>query len=441
MKRLSIPVFFCVFALLLAWSGSPGFAVKPGFDEELADIREEISLLNLLRGLYLTTDQIDRLSALAKKAKNLRDGARAEFDAKRSEIISSFSELRDSLFLAPGQEKVQQDRASNLDKRFKDTTGGIQDAVAAMEDEAAQVLTSAQLAIVSDFKPCLIPPKDLRNPVRVGQAAGDAGKLGVVADLIHRCPEDMWATRGFRLLDTLVTRFQEESGAMTPAMQEDLRSRLKAIAKKIRGLKKVDYALQRPQISEELLVINPQKALKHGHRKTGKIAQFLLSDAAERVLPRWKAASAAQPAHEPIDLEETDGPGDRDNLREKGEKALKQLTRLHKERRGKAGLPDQARFLAPVQQALNRGLLPEIVRELVKAGDQLTMAGGSPALAKAWQVIIRLINRASGLPLLHKEHDPFGFAAEFSTLQQEKNPDTSCQRLQGLAQSLLKFVE
>ena len=441
MNRIFTPLLLAALALGLLAPTVTVHGAKPVHDEELADLREEISLLNLLRGLYLSADQVGRLAVLAGKAQALRDQGRALFDARRGEMISAFSGLRDALFLPPGQEKAAQDTASRLDKAFKDEVGRIQDGVAALEGEAAAVLTSAQLAIIDDFKPCLIPPKDLRNPVRVGQAAGDAGKLGITADLIHRCPDDLWLTRGSRLLDTLVTRFQEEAGEMTPAMRDDLRTRLTSIAERIRGMKKVDYALQRPKISEELLLINPKKALKHGHRQTGKIAQFLLSDAAGRVFPRWKTAAAAFPAVEPVDLDDGENPLSQADLRDKGEKAIRQLTRLYRERRGQAGLPDQARFLAPVRKALDGGRLPEIARELTKAADQLTLAGGSPGLAKAWQVIIRLVNRAGGLPLLNRQHDPFGFAAEFEASQREQNPEIACQHFQGLAQSLLNFLE
>ena len=41
------------------------------------------------------------------------------------------------------------------------------------QDEMKGVLNGNQLALIDTFKPCIISPHDVRNPVHIGQASGD----------------------------------------------------------------------------------------------------------------------------------------------------------------------------------------------------------------------------------------------------------------------------
>jgi len=56
------------------------------------------------------------------------------------------------------------------------------DKIAKLEEEVEGILSSAQFSIVEDFKPCLILPKSLQDPLRVGQANDAGGKLVKVVE-------------------------------------------------------------------------------------------------------------------------------------------------------------------------------------------------------------------------------------------------------------------
>ncbi|MBF0500531.1 MAG: hypothetical protein HQM09_10385 [Candidatus Riflebacteria bacterium] len=414
---------------------------KPAYDDELIEIREDISLLNLLRGLYLSPTQIDGLIDMANKAKSLRDNGKAQFQGVRADMVKSFANLRDSLFLSPGNEKKAQDAASAFDKNQKDGVGKIQDGIALLEEAATGILSSAQQAIVENFKPCLIPPKDLRNPVRVGQAAGELGILGKVADLIHAAPNDLWRVHGESLLNKITSHMEQESGEMNSVMRDDTRKRLGVIAGEIRGLSDVDFTLRREKLAQELQLINPQKALHHGHRKTGPVAQFLLSDTAAELLPRWKKAIAALPkAASAIEDDAADDMAVDADIRKKGEQAIKSLTNMYNARRKTGRLPEVKAFLAPVHKSVDSGNLREMVVAFTGAAEKLTSVSTGIDLTRIWKQIVRLTNRVSELPLLNREYDPFGFAADFEIAQNETDPDKACHHLQSIAQNMQKFL-
>ena len=72
----------------------------------------------------------------------------------------------------------------------------VRQAVQSLETRLNQVLTPEQVQVVKNFTPCLNPPKDLRDPVRAGQAAAHGG-LEKRLRRLRTIPEDKWqAHRG-----------------------------------------------------------------------------------------------------------------------------------------------------------------------------------------------------------------------------------------------------
>ncbi|NLI75707.1 MAG: hypothetical protein GX442_04605 [Candidatus Riflebacteria bacterium] len=424
---------------LLAASPAPA---KPLDIKELQDIREEISLLNLLRGLYLSKDQVQKLMGMAQKLQALRQDLLGQIEADRTGVLGTFGGLRDALYEAPGQEKAAQEKASALDERFKEGKGALDDETWRLEREAETVLTAAQRAVIEGFKPCLIPPRDLKNPVRVGQAAAEAGILGKIADLIHAAPADLWQERGGRLLARLTDKLEEESGTMTPATKGDLHKRLAATAASIRALSDVDYNLRREDLAREMLLINPREALKHGHHKVGKIGQFLLSEAAARVLPRWIKAMDKMGTPPACDTEADGegGPGGKDfSLAEAGAKALDQLQRMFRKRDGRQKLGAFPEFAAPVKAAIEAGDADKTLEALLACCDRLIPLGSGPDLTRAMLQLARTTARRKNLPLFNPKQDPFGLAEELKAVQDAPDTPEACAKARSLAGLAARF--
>jgi hypothetical protein len=380
--------------------------------DELEEIRQEISLLNLLRGLYLSKEQVQKLVGLSSKAGALRQSARDQFLPRQTEIIAAFSHLRDTLYLEPGREKEAQTKAQDFSNQIKDATGNLSDKVSAIEEEALAVLSSSQQQIVADFKPCLVPPKDLRNPVRVGQAGAESGPLLKLTAMIHAVPADLWAKRGAGLLDKMAAKQEAEAGAMSADMKSDIRRRLAAIAEKIRALSDVDYALKSEQLAAELLLIDPQKALKHGHKKTGDIARWFLSDCAATVLPKWLTALDSTPTSAGAEFADEDDPNAAVSLKEAGAKALMTLSKLHRQRSREKSVPAYESLAQPIQRAIAANDPSALIKAAFAAFSQLAEIRADKPVIRALAQTARHAAKSTGLPLLHPQHDPFGLAAD-----------------------------
>jgi len=279
MKKLLI---ILALALLLPVST---LRAADNYIDKMGDLVEEISLLNVLRGIYLNEQQARRIAELALEAEKLRSDARAEVE--KLSALPAFSQLRDELYTALAENPpAVRAKVVELDNKAHQITGDVLHKIALMEDEIKTILSHGQQNIFWSFVPCIVPEVDFENPVRTGQAAASS-RLMPACELIRTTSEEMWKKHGQAYLDHILKVIEQDAGKMTEDTREDLRRRLVKHARKIRKMKEADYMINRDKLAEELLLINREHTMRSGFRITGKIARFFLSSAAARVMPKW----------------------------------------------------------------------------------------------------------------------------------------------------------
>jgi len=405
--------------------------------KELEEIREEISLLNLLRGLYLSKEQAKKIFEVTKKAQEIRENSIKMFEADKAGILSTFEHLRDALYEPIGKEKEAQGKAQTLNERLKEAHGKLQDKIAELEDEVEEILSSAQASIVEDFQPCLIPPKSLKDPLRVGQANDAGGKLAKVAELIFAAPDDVWKERGNYLLDRIAQELEEETGEATAGMKTSMRNQLSLIASKIRNCSEVDFNLKKKNLGDELLLINPKKVLKHGHKPTGKIAKWFLSPTAFKVLPQWiKTLENPQPAA--VDIEYEDEFSENQKGQPMGEKVINMLKKLYRKRENVKGLPPLQSVLEPVKAAVEKKDIEKLLPAVLAALDPLLEMQPDAECVRLLDRIAHLTAKAVGLPLLKPNHDPYGFVADLKKFRQADFRE-GCKGIRALIDKISRF--
>lgn len=253
--------------------------------DEMGELVEEISLLNVLRGLYLTEVQAKEICRLALEAEKVRQQAAEEI--KQLDSIPAMTQLRDELFAALAEDPPRiRDRVVELDNTAHEITGKALDKMARMEDEIKKILSPGQHDIFWEFVPCIVPEVDFENPVRTGQAAASS-RLMPALELVRNTPQNMWEKHGQGFVDHILKITENEAGKMTADVREDLRRRLVKHCWKIRSMKEADFMINKDKLAEELLLINREHTQRSGYRTTGKIARFFLSPAAARVMPKW----------------------------------------------------------------------------------------------------------------------------------------------------------
>jgi|GEM_PF-4110490 len=133
---------------------------------------EEIRCLNLLTTMYLTKEQKNKLISLSEQAEQAKSQTLATNMKNLPELNSSLAALKRELQKGPELNCI-------LYRRYKKVVSILDNAkfeeikqIGKLSKQVEQVLTDNQKFMVREYKPCVIPLKNLANPQRVGQVDG-----------------------------------------------------------------------------------------------------------------------------------------------------------------------------------------------------------------------------------------------------------------------------
>jgi hypothetical protein len=177
-----------VSTLILALSAGGVYGeVSPRLDREMGvlaeakEMQREINIHNLYNGLHFDLPQMQRILSLAREAEDLRGSLFDRESGRISQIRKIYGEILDvvrrgepispSLEAMGGLMEIAQKR---LRKKYFV-------AMEALEKRVWQVLTPAQREVFRTYEPCLIPPRNIKDPVRVGQAQTYEGEAEILA--------------------------------------------------------------------------------------------------------------------------------------------------------------------------------------------------------------------------------------------------------------------
>ncbi len=128
---------------------------------------------------------------------------------------------------------------------------------ATMERELEQVLTSGQEEVVRDFKPCLIPPKSLGDPVRVGQANNPTGALRWL-ERARRAPRSFLD----EVIDEGLAFEARHLGPLSPDQHEARRQKLREIALEAAAMDDFTFELDKAGLAERVQRQDRELALR-----------------------------------------------------------------------------------------------------------------------------------------------------------------------------------
>lgn len=271
--------------------------------DENGELLREINVLNLINGLNLTEDQAGELLRHAKDAKAIRDSERSEYDSVKNDLRAALTSLRDGLYgrdSRPSQEIER--RAAELHRsvlRRMEETG---ERLRRVEERVAAALTAGQAEIVRNFKPCLIPPKNLKNPVKAGQAF-DSSRAERALEMARSAPEARYVNARHRIVDGHLERMEKHLGRMSEAERGAKAALLLETFDRARGMSDEEFALNRRDLA---LQIDPdgtgreRRELRNGTRferprmGPGRIGWLLLDEKAIPILEKWLQSSQRQ---------------------------------------------------------------------------------------------------------------------------------------------------
>ena len=142
-------------------------------DPRLQQVQQSIKSINLINGLNLTVKQMEGLKELARQTDNLHKAAVME--AKRAEgealvVLENFYEkLKKNV--VPGRQSKH--IIHRVEHPFKQVSATFNEQMASKVAEAKKILNPGQVAMVKNYRPCIVPTSDLTDPSRIGSAASE----------------------------------------------------------------------------------------------------------------------------------------------------------------------------------------------------------------------------------------------------------------------------
>jgi hypothetical protein len=277
-------------------SGAPGDPELQQLREQVGTLQEDISAINLLNALHLSREQMSQILQLAQEARMARENTinSPAFKDSLSQAQAAFNSLRTEIQKgAPARGEIPA-RAAQIKHRLKDLRDQAHQQLGAqyqgLENKLRGVLSPEQLKVVQDFKPCLIPPRDLRNPVRAGQAASREGAIKHLRRL-RQLPEDRWQARKQEIVQRMVNNYSRNHYRLSEAEKQREQARLLNLAAQVRRMSPVDFEMEKeklaaafkPQDRMQDLRREVERRVPHGRQAHfSRVGRFLLS---ERIIP------------------------------------------------------------------------------------------------------------------------------------------------------------
>jgi len=279
-RRLHLPV------PILPPRGYTGYTLPADLDrirDEIASLKADINLLNLRNGLCLEAEQRHALAhALEPCVRARPDPIEAPADAA---AIAALKEIREALVAGeePSASAVRRARAPQLLRGSGYLRARGREYEEARTEALAKVdalLSPEQKEVLRTYKACLVPPKDLRDPVRAGQAY-DPSILENLVDRLRAVPLDGHEEQ---CLDRILRGIEQTEGRIPDEERACALALMLGVACEAQSLDDVAYVARRNELAGRLAGLRRLDALKDrlleldGAEKTieSKIAVFLL---------------------------------------------------------------------------------------------------------------------------------------------------------------------
>jgi len=183
-------------------------------------LREEINNWNLINGLHFDQKQIEQ-------------------------ILARYDEVAPQPLFAAGQGKNKGKTRISRQTRVS------------LEKSIEGVLNLGQLQVLADYQACLLPPKNLKNPVRAGQAND------------HSAYEN-WLNRARKtskkelpkMVDRTLLQEEERHGKLKIGEYKNRRQLLLKTGRRIKKMSDADFELGKAELAEKIAPPDLKKALK-----------------------------------------------------------------------------------------------------------------------------------------------------------------------------------
>lgn len=211
---------------------------------------------------------------------------RAEFERQRGELAQIRKEINNwnlinGLYLSESQIQQIVDACEAADLAYVRRKGGreAEETIVALEQRVREILNLGQRQVLDEYKPCLLPPKNLKDPVRVGQAKDNSA--------YEQWLERARVAEGPQLDAAIADALEREvkhAGALSRTAQKQREAALRKAARQAAKMDDSEFALSKSELAARLAppdraqeLRTEIEALEQARGRPGRVARFMLN--------------------------------------------------------------------------------------------------------------------------------------------------------------------
>lgn len=221
--------------------------------DRIESVKREISLWNLVNNVSLSKEQAEQCQALAERA-------RASYEAYTKEIIplteAYEKKLKELLPLLEAGAVLVDDEKEDLMKAERPFYALQWDfflEINAIEEELKKVLSPWQIQAITNYQPCVIPTKELADPVRIGEAnenTQDYEDKLIAARTIEEASYEGFKTE---IVTELIREYEVLFGYLEADELAREKEHLESIFDRARALSDEEFIYEKKDLVEEFL--------------------------------------------------------------------------------------------------------------------------------------------------------------------------------------------
>lgn len=254
--------------------------------EDIIKIKEDISLLNLINALDLQKNQITKIIAQAYLAQQQYKEFLRKIKTVDKEYLNELESLKERLEQGISISDQMTERIHLVEKERHRLCMEFYQGIKQLQDKLTEVLEAEQIYMVEDFQPCVIPPKDLTNPVRAGQSGNNIAEIEKLINDLRDLPDDIFEFFSNKVIDQIITETELIFGKLNPENHKKEKDRLVGIITAAKDMDELTFLVEKQKLAKQFIkrsdnvvtkLNNLSKLETEMHGGISRIGKFLLN--------------------------------------------------------------------------------------------------------------------------------------------------------------------
>jgi hypothetical protein len=214
---------------------------------EIAQIQQEIRILNLVNGLELSAYQMNFILEKAREAEEIRRDFLMTIEDNEAAMLLTFNELKKNRMLDDIVPQTLQRQVHTTESRFEDKKTAASESLAQIAREVEATLEGNQIYALEHYIACLIPPP---GESRIGQSDNP---LGFTKQLnrVREIPDYVYQKKKYEIAEKVVDKIKKHLSPGTVFNEYTEKQRILSLLDEVRSLSDIDFVLNEEEYIEK----------------------------------------------------------------------------------------------------------------------------------------------------------------------------------------------